>query len=120
MESTEESAETVATSATDRHPVQDRGEFPFPLLDEGRESRQLVWIRNHANYMAPDGMLDYVRVVSIIVRGVLVNLLIAMPYLLVMGLAVAVLSVRNWRKDLCARTHSRSCCACAPKRCLNK
>ena len=58
------------------------GEFPFPLLDGPRESRYLTWVRNHSNYMAERGFLDYLRIVAVLVRGVLINFLTLLPYLL--------------------------------------
>ncbi|MFK7843893.1 MAG: hypothetical protein AB8G77_01235 [Rhodothermales bacterium] len=68
------------------------GEFPFPITDGPEESRYLTWIRNHSNYMAVRGLLDYVRAVSVLMRGVLVNLLIFLPYLLVLSVLVAIAS----------------------------
>ncbi len=72
------------------------GNFPFPRSNGGLESRQLVWLRNHANYLANRGWLDYVRAVSIILRGVVVNMLIGLPFLIIVALLVALLSVKNW------------------------
>lgn len=62
------------------------GKFPFPLLDGPRESRYLTWVRNHSNYMAERGFLDYVRIVAVLVRGVLINFLTLLPYLLLTAL----------------------------------
>jgi hypothetical protein len=62
------------------------GEFPYPLLDGPRESRYLTWVRNHSNYMAERGFLDYLRIVAVLVRGVLINFLTLLPYLLLTAL----------------------------------
>ncbi len=66
------------------------GEFPFPLTDGPEESRYLTWIRNHSNYMAVRGLVDYVRAVAVLVRGVIVNALVFLPYLI--GIAVVVVA----------------------------
>ncbi len=79
-----------------RHPVIKQGEFPFPVLAGGRESRQMLWVRNHANYMARRGLLDYVRAISVMIRGAIVNIMIGLPFLILVALAVAALSVYGW------------------------
>ena len=67
------------------------GGFPFPLIEGPEESRYLTWVRNHSNYMAERGFLDYMRIVAVLVRGILVNFLTLLPYLLVGALLVGVL-----------------------------
>lgn len=97
-------AETLGSSASDPKGVPEsdvsrvvpQGNFPFPRLGDGLESRQLVWLRNHANYLANRGWLDYVRAISIVLRGVVVNMLIGLPFLIIAALFVALLSVRDW------------------------
>lgn len=66
------------------------GDFPFPITDGPEESRYLTWIRNRSNYMAVRGMLDYVRAISVLLRGILVNFLIFLPYLLFLSVLVAI------------------------------
>ena len=66
------------------------GSFPFPLTDGPRESEYLTWIRNHSNYMAVRGLLDYLRAISVLLRGILVNFLIFLPNLLLLSILVAV------------------------------
>jgi hypothetical protein len=64
------------------------GEFPFPLSDGPRESRYLTWLRNHSNYMAVRGFLDYLRSIGVLVRGIIVNFLIFLPYLLLVSIVL--------------------------------
>ena len=74
--------------------------FPFPLIIGPDESRYLTWLRNHSNYMAERGFLDYMRIVAVLVRGILVNFLTLLPYLLVGALIVGVLfnpMLDNWK-----------------------
>lgn len=49
------------------------GEFPFPLTGGPSESPFLTWLRNHSNYMAARGLLDYFRAIAVAVRGILIN-----------------------------------------------
>ena len=62
------------------------GEFPFPLSDGPKESAYLTWLRNHSNYMTARGFLDYLRSVGVLVRGIIVNFLIFLPYLLIVSI----------------------------------
>ena len=62
------------------------GEFPYPLIDGPKESRYLTWVRNHSNYLAERGFLDYVRIAAVLVRGILINFLTLLPYLLLAAL----------------------------------
>lgn len=63
--------------------------FPFPITEGTEESKNVTWLRNHSNYMAVRGPFDYLKAVSVLVRGILVNFLIVLPYLLGASIAVA-------------------------------
>ena len=65
------------------------GAFPFPLTGGPTESPYLTWLRNRSNYMATRGLLDYLRAVGVLVRGVVVNFLIFLPSLLLVCVALA-------------------------------
>jgi hypothetical protein len=64
-------------------------DFPFPITTGAVEPKSLTWIRNHSNYMAAGGLFDYLRAVGVLLRGVLGNFLVFVPYLLIIALAVA-------------------------------
>ena len=66
------------------------GEFPFPLSDSDTEAAFLTWVRNHSSYLAVGGFLNWAGAVAAYVRGVLGNLLVLMPVLIVLG------SVLGW------------------------
>ena len=65
------------------------GDFPFALTDGPHESRFLTWLRNHSNYMAVDGLLDYLRMAAVLLRGIFINALILLPPLLIAGLVLS-------------------------------
>lgn len=56
----------------------------FPLRhDPGKEESAVVkHLRSGASYLAPEGVLDKVRIPALFLRGLLVNLLLLLPYLL--------------------------------------
>jgi len=66
------------------------GDFPFPHINGPQESRYLTWLRNHSNYMVEGGLTDYLRIVAVLVRGMVINFLILLPYFLVFA---AILSL---------------------------
>ncbi len=74
------------------------GEFPYPLIDGPIESRYLTWVRNHSNYMAERGILDYFRLIAVLVRGILVNFLTLLPYVLILS-ALLGFAYQNLLKD---------------------
>lgn len=46
--------------------------------------------------MAGGGLFDYLRAISNVVRGLIVNLLVGLPYLLLAALGVAAMSISGW------------------------
>ncbi|MDH3748319.1 MAG: hypothetical protein OER97_08935 [Gammaproteobacteria bacterium] len=66
------------------------GEFPFPIIKGPTESRYLTWIRNHSNYMAVRGPLDYLRAISVLLRGIVINSLVLLPFLMMISVLVAL------------------------------
>ncbi len=57
----------------------DGAEFPFDHVEGTKESPYLTWLRNHSNYLAERGMLDYARMFAVLLRGILVNFLVLVP-----------------------------------------
>jgi len=58
------------------------GAFPFSLVEGPEESAYLTWVRNHSNYLVQRGVVDYFRFAAVLVRGILVNFLTLIPFLL--------------------------------------
>ena len=65
--------------------MRDGAEFPFEHPEGPIESPYVTWLRNHSNYLAERGFLDYARIVAVLLRGVLVNLLVLVPSLLLLS-----------------------------------
>ena len=51
----------------------------------------MTWVRNHSNYMAERGFLDYMRIVAVLVRGILINFLTLLPYFLLAALLLGLI-----------------------------
>ena len=66
------------------------GAFPFLLTDGPDESPYLTWVRHHSNYMALRGPLDFICSLGVLVRGILINLLIITPWLLVIACVISL------------------------------
>ncbi len=56
--------------------------FPFKHEQGCPEPVAFLHLRNNANYLAPKGILDLLRMPALLLRGVLVNLLVILPYIL--------------------------------------
>ena len=56
------------------------------------EPSEFRHLRNNSNYMAPNGGLDTIRVPAIFLRGIVLNALIVLPYLLIFAMIMAFLS----------------------------
>jgi len=56
--------------------------FPFEHTQGERESAIFRHLRNHASYLAPEGFIDALRIPATLFRGIIVNFLVLLPYLL--------------------------------------
>ena len=81
--------EEIGATANPVAPVS-YGDFPFPLTHGAAESPFLTWWRNHSNYMAVGGWLDYLRIAAVLLRGIFINNLIVVPPLLFLALALSL------------------------------
>ena len=59
-------------------------------------------LRNNANYMAPNGLIDVLRVPSVFLRGMAINFLIVFPFLLLFAALSALLlsAPGNWHQQV--------------------
>lgn len=54
--------------------------FPFRHEPRVEEPVAIKHLRNSGNYIAPGGLLDTLRIPALLLRGVLINLLVMLPY----------------------------------------
>ena len=65
----------------------DPDRFPLRAVHGGEEAAAVRHVRNSANYLAPGGLLDRIRIPALLVRGVLMNGLALVPYLMLAAMA---------------------------------
>ena len=65
--------------------------FPLRQSRTGDESPAVKHLRNSIDYLAPGGFLDRIRIPALLLRGVLINMLIVLPYVLLAVVATEVL-----------------------------
>ena len=65
------------------------GSFPFPLRDSTSEPAPLQWVRNHASYLTVGGLHDYFVPIAVLARGIAVNFLILVPWLIVVSIILS-------------------------------
>lgn len=61
-------------------------EFPYPYVSGPRESPGVTWLRNHSKYLASRGGIDWLRMVAVLVRGIVLDILIIAPLLIAVAL----------------------------------
>jgi hypothetical protein len=66
-------------------------EFPFDHKQGTREGAIFRHLRNNAEFLAPRGIIDYLVIPMTVLRGMVVNLLVIIPYLLLAAMLTAVL-----------------------------
>lgn len=69
---------------------EDDDTFPFKHEEKPDESEYLQWIRNNSNYLVEGGFIDYVRLFALLLRGIVINLLILIPILLLVSLLLSL------------------------------
>lgn len=62
-------------------------EFPFRHQPGVPENGYLRHLRGYCNYLAPRGMIDYLRAPGIVLRGLVVNLIVLLPFVLLLAAA---------------------------------
>ena len=68
--------------------------FPFPATQSTPEPPALHHLRGNANYLMLGGWVDGVRIAMVILRGILVNLMLVMPWCIFLA---ALTSALCWR-----------------------
>lgn len=65
--------------------------FPFEHTQGERESDVFRYLRNNANYLAPSGFIDALRIPATLFRGIIVNFLVLVPCLLLASILTVML-----------------------------
>ncbi|MBC7983258.1 MAG: patatin-like phospholipase family protein [Candidatus Obscuribacterales bacterium] len=79
--------------------------FPFEHKHGQKEGAIFRHLRNNAEYLAPRGAIDYLRIPMTVMRGMIVNLLVILPYLLLAAIVTALIhptseeATRHWMYD---------------------
>ncbi|MGO7964706.1 patatin-like phospholipase family protein [Rhizobium ruizarguesonis] len=70
--------------------MQEPYSFPFASKLDSQETPETQHLRNYSNFLVPNGAIDYLTSVALLIRGLLVNTLIVLPALLFFaGLTIA-------------------------------
>jgi hypothetical protein len=80
----------IGTSLSAGMSAQD-GHFPFASYLSEDESPSLQHIRDHSNYLFPQGAADLLRNASVYARGLVANAVVILPFLLI-GAALTIFS----------------------------
>ena len=67
-------------------------EFPFPHKQGEVELPTFRHLRNNAEYLAPNGLFDTLRIPMLLFRGIFINLLVILPYIVATALVTALLN----------------------------
>lgn len=67
-------------------------EFPYSVEPDGYESLALKHLRTNGNYLAAGGLLAYLRIPVLLLRGWIVNTLVILPYLLLAVVLTVVIA----------------------------
>ena len=59
--------------------------FPFDSRFDEQETPETQHLRDYSNFLAPNGMLDYLVSAALVFRGLLVNAIIVLPVLLILA-----------------------------------
>ncbi|MFK0164482.1 patatin-like phospholipase family protein [Rhizobium sp. NPDC090279] len=72
--------------------------FPFASKLDSQETPETQHLRNYSNFLVPNGAVDYLTSLALLLRGLLVNTLIVLPALLF--LAVFTIACNPYSSDL--------------------
>ena len=59
-------------------------EFPLRYNDGSAEPRPLTHLRNCSNYLAPSGLLPKLRLPNLMLRGILLNMFVFLPFIMLL------------------------------------
>jgi len=65
--------------------MQENATFPFDSRLDEQETPETQHLRDFSNFLAPNGLVDFVVGAALVMRGILVNLVIVLPVLLLLA-----------------------------------
>ena len=71
----------LSSVLNDTNVKHDANDFPFGPETGPKEPQSIRHLRNSGNYVAPGGLLDKLRIPALLLRGILINLLVIFPYI---------------------------------------
>ncbi len=71
--------------------MQENATFPFDSRLDEQEAAETQHLRDFSNFLAPNGIIDYLVSFAIVLRGLLVNFVIVLPLLLVLAAVTVAL-----------------------------
>lgn len=69
--------------------------FPFASKLDSPETPEIQHLRNYSNFLVPNGTIDYLTSLALLMRGLLVNALIVLPALLVLAVLTVAFNPRS-------------------------
>ena len=78
------------TTTGDRPGVVWGASFPFVHVQGAEESAAVHQLRNFSNYLAPGGVLDTLRIPALLLRGIIVNLSVVLPAVILAAVLMAL------------------------------
>jgi len=76
-------------NSTDQNPAS----FPLRMAIGKEESNALKHLRNGSNYLTPGGLIEKTRLMAVIVRGLILNFLLFLPWIM-----LAVIATEFWHE----------------------
>ena len=83
---------TLSAVLTSEGSGTEKDNFPLRFRPGEDDTPAVVHLRNSGNWIAPDGFLDKFRLAAVVLRGILINMVLAMIYM-----AVLVFLTTRWR-----------------------
>ena len=59
--------------------------FPFRHQKGTPEPETIKHLRNYSNYIAPNGLIDWLKIPAFFLRGAMINLLLFLPYVFILA-----------------------------------
>ena len=69
--------------------------FPFASKLDSQETPEIQHLRNYSNFLVPNGLIDYLTSAALLMRGLLVNALIVLPFLLFLAVLTVACNPRS-------------------------